>query len=71
MKHSRIAPPALAHIAATPARADIVCPKGSLRDSDPQPVWSQYRAHNADYLERWHHRASWRRDRENAHFCPG
>ena len=46
-------------IAGSPAKADLICPKGSLHDfADMQLVWDHYRDRNTDYLEQWHRRLS-------------
>ncbi len=59
MRHLPFALLALVLVAATPARADFVCPRGSLHDfANPQLVWDQYRSRSADYLEQWHRRLS-------------
>ena len=59
MKQSVIAALAIACIAVTPAKADLICPKGSLHDfANMQLVWDQYRNRNTDYLEQWHRRLS-------------
>ncbi len=54
----------LAAVATTHARADIVCPKGSLHDFVPNAVWQQYVANSRDYIARMLRRMEDVRDRQ-------
>ena len=58
MRHLLIVAVAIVCVATAPAKADLICPKGSLNDLDTQRAWNLYRLNSADYLERWHRRLS-------------
>lgn len=58
MKHSVIAAFALACIALTSARADLICPKESLADLRIAGVWATYQKQSGAYLRSLHPRLS-------------
>ena len=58
MKHLLIVAVAIVCVAAVPAKADLICPKGSLYDFNTELVWKQYRVQKSEYLKQWHARLS-------------